>query len=47
MTLIDDYLAGPQPLITLRLMTDIALGSEEESIYYFNEFKRSEKHHGT
>jgi hypothetical protein len=32
----------PGPVITLRLMTDIALGSEEESTFYFNEFKRLE-----
>jgi hypothetical protein len=33
----------PGPLITIRLMTDIALGSEEESRIYFNEFRRNVK----
>jgi len=28
----------PGPIMTLRLLTDIVLGSEEESKYYFNEF---------
>lgn len=30
----------PGPIMTMRLLIDIALGSEEESKYYFNEFMK-------
>jgi len=30
----------PGPIMTLRLLSDIALGTEEESKFYFNEFKK-------
>jgi hypothetical protein len=37
---IDESGIIPGPVITLRLMTDIAFASEEESTFYFNEFRR-------
>jgi len=40
---IDEEGIMPGPVITIRLLLDIALGSENESRYYFNEFfKRQE-----
>ena len=40
---IDDEGIMPGPVITIRLLLDIALGSEEESKYYFDEFLKRQK----
>lgn len=33
----------PGPIMTLRLLTDIALGTEKESKFYYNEFMKQKK----
>jgi hypothetical protein len=40
---IDEDGIVPGPIMTLRLLADIALGSEEESSFYYNEFIKRQK----
>lgn len=37
---IDEDAIIPGPIMTLRLLVDIALGTEEESEFFYKEFKR-------
>ncbi|MBK9106384.1 MAG: hypothetical protein IPL92_17930 [Saprospiraceae bacterium] len=38
---LDSIVSGP--LLSIRLLIDIALGSEQEANYYYNEFKKNQK----